>query len=329
MKLLSRYLVYYIFLNIIIVSPSCKHSHKSIHPTVTNGDNYWKKVQAIDFLVVGDWGRNGEFNQKEVANSMAATAQKHNSNFIISTGDNFYPDGVISTTDPQWHSSFEHIYTAYSLNIPWYTAFGNHDYRGSIQAQLDYSKVSRRWRTNKRYYSFEKTIPNSNEKAIFVVIDTNPFDESLSLQNHSDLGEQNKYTQLNWLDSTLQNTSAEWKIVIGHHPLFTTGVRRNKMLEIRKALQPLFEKHKVNVYFAGHEHDLQHQKPKGFTHYFVSGAGSEIRPVTWDSSQTKMALSTHGFMHVQLQKDSLKVNVVNYLNKLLYTTSINKSSTFK
>jgi len=85
------------------------------------------------------------------------------------------------------------IYSAYRLNILWYTAFGNHDYRDSIQAQLDYSKVSRRWRTSE-------------------------------------------------------------------------------------------------IYFTGHEHALQHQKPIGHTHYFVSGEGSEIRPVTWDSAQIKFPI---------------------------------------
>jgi hypothetical protein len=239
-------------------------------------------------------------------------------------GDNFYPDGVISTTDPQWNKSFEDIYANYSLNIPWFTAFGNHDYRGSIQAQLDYSKISRRWRTTERYYSFEKTIPNSSEKALFVFIDSNPFDETLSRKSHSDLASQDKEAQLEWLEKTLATSTARWKIVIGHHPLYTTGVRRDKMLDVRKAFLPIFEKHKVNTYLAGHEHDLQHQKPEGFTHYFVSGAGSEIRPVTKDEQQTKFAISDHGFMSMQLHKDQLNVQVINFEGKQLYQTTISR-----
>ncbi|MFY7652826.1 MAG: metallophosphoesterase, partial [Chitinophagaceae bacterium] len=131
----------------ISLSPACKHSHKSTQPTPIVADAYWKKENSLPFLVIGDWGRNGEFHQKDVANVMASTATKYNCSFIISTGDNFYPDGVISTTDPQWMNSFENIYNSYSLQIPWFTAFGNHDYRGSIEAQLNYSKISRRWRT--------------------------------------------------------------------------------------------------------------------------------------------------------------------------------------
>ena len=155
-------------------------------------------------------------------------------------------------------------------------------------------------------------------------IDSNPFDETLSRNRHSDLASQNKEAQLEWLEKTLATSTASWKIVIGHHPLYTTGVRRDKMLDVRKVFLPIFEKHKVNAYLAGHEHDLQHQKPEGFTHYFVSGAGSEIRPVTKDEQQTKFAISDHGFMSMQLLKDKLNVQVINFEGKQLYQTTISK-----
>ena len=310
------------FLILSLINFGCSNLHHN-NTTTKTGDQYWKKHNNINFIVVGDWGRNGEFHQKDVANEMGKEATKTQTNFIVSTGDNFYPDGVISTTDPQWDASFESIYSSYSLNIPWFSCFGNHDYRGSIQAQLDYSKVSRRWQTKDRYYSFERTIPGTTEKVIFIFIDTNPFDETLNRKSHSDLEKQDKNTQLTWLDNTLLNTTAKWKIVIGHHPLYTTGVRRDKMQDVRKSFLPIFEKHNVNLYFAGHEHDLQHQKPPGYTHYFVSGAGSEIRPVTKDTTQTKFVASDHGFMSVQIEKDTLNLQVINYLGKELYHTVIN------
>ena len=320
MKNKSLKILLFFYCSLIIVS--CNNLKSTTEQKT--GDQYWKQENSINFLVVGDWGRNGDFHQKDVANQMGLEAAKNHTSFVLSMGDNFYPDGVISTTDPQWNKSFEDIYANYSLNIPWFTAFGNHDYRGSIQAQLDYSKISRRWRTTERYYSFEKTIPNSSEKALFVFIDSNPFDETLSRKSHSDLTSQNKEAQLEWLEKTLSTSTARWKIVIGHHPLYTTGVRRDKMLDVRKAFLPIFEKHKVNAYLAGHEHDLQHQKPEGFTHYFVSGAGSEIRPVTKDEQQTKFAISDHGFMSMQLHKDQLNVQVINFEGKQLYQTTISR-----
>lgn len=40
---------------------------------------------------IGDWGRQGDYNQSEVADAMASSAAKRPIDFVISTGDNFYP----------------------------------------------------------------------------------------------------------------------------------------------------------------------------------------------------------------------------------------------
>src|SRR5438270_1552209 len=66
---------------------------------------------GINFLVIGDWGREGEADQAEVAAQMGITADAVPARFVISVGDNFYEDGVASTKDPLWQSSFEKVYT--------------------------------------------------------------------------------------------------------------------------------------------------------------------------------------------------------------------------
>src|SRR5690606_4499303 len=93
-------------------------------------------TDAFNFLVVGDWGRNGFFNQSEVAQAMGRTGEAIGSRFVISTGDNFYTSGVTSVTDPKWARSFEEIYTAPNLQRPWYAVLGNHDWQGDVQAQI-------------------------------------------------------------------------------------------------------------------------------------------------------------------------------------------------
>ena len=162
------------------------------------------------------------------------------------------------------------------------------------------------------------------EKVLFIFLDTNPFDGTLIRRKHSDLSKQDTLAQKKWLIETLSSSTCKWKIVVGHHPLFTTGMRRGQMLDVRQSFLSVFEKYQVDAYFAGHDHDLQHQKPKGFTHYFVSGAGSEIRSVSHDSLQTKFAVSDHGFMNIELKKDALNLTVINYLGKELYKTAIIK-----
>jgi len=73
----------------------------------------------LSFLAIGDWGM-GSVAQKGLANALASTADLARARFIVSTGDNFYPAGVKSVRDPQWTTSFEDMYDAPSLMIPWY-----------------------------------------------------------------------------------------------------------------------------------------------------------------------------------------------------------------
>jgi len=40
--------------------------------------------------------------------------------FVVSTGDNFYENGLTGTDDQAFEQSFTDIYTAKSLQKPWY-----------------------------------------------------------------------------------------------------------------------------------------------------------------------------------------------------------------
>ncbi len=84
-----------------------------------------KLDSSLNFVVLGDWGRNGENYQIEVATAMGQAARDIGAQFIIATGDNFYPYGVTSTADYHWISSFETIYRAQSLHVKWYPVLGN------------------------------------------------------------------------------------------------------------------------------------------------------------------------------------------------------------
>lgn len=310
-----------ILLSIYLFCALCSVGFSFSDTTKLNNETV-RTNKSLDFFVIGDWGK-GDNNQRNVANAMAIEATQKPIDFIVSVGDNFYPHGVRSINDKRWKNTFENMYADTSLRRDWYTAIGNHDYEGSISAQLRYHKKNPRWKTTQRYFSLTKAIPQSKDSVLFVFIDTNPFDKGMN-KLHGGLWRQNKKKQLLWLEKVLDKSSAKWKIVIGHHPLFTTGFRRGKTTDIQVPFQPIFEKYKVDVYFSGHDHDLQHQKPDGHTHYFVSGAGSEFRGVTSDSDMTKFAKGDYGFMRAKLTSDTIEVFVINAKNNQLYNVKTSK-----
>jgi tartrate-resistant acid phosphatase type 5 len=278
-------------------------------------DNY-----ALYFMALGDWGRNGEYLQLEVGKQMGQWASTHRNNFVISVGDNFYPKGVISEHDPLWHYSFENVYTAHALQCDWYAILGNHDYGADPDAQVRYGNISRRWKMPARYYSREVALGKGKGSVLLVMIDSNQIldeDEKALADKH-----------LEWINTTLAQASDEvkWKIVVGHHPSYTVGPRiKNKdTLAMRAALTKIFEEHKVDVYLSGHEHSLQHLKPEGYTHQFISGAGSELTQVTEGIPYSRFQASENGFMYFSMDDKRLNVKAINHKGTVLYETELTK-----
>jgi len=277
--------------------------------------------KATHFFVIGDWGHNGEKKQKDVAKSMNLTAEKVEPSFVISTGDNFYCCGVASTEDPQWKRSFEDIYAYDNLQIDWLPVIGNHDYRGSVAAEIDYTKISRKWNLPARYYT--KVIKANNKKTMrLVFIDTNPLISKYYLDslNFSDITKQDTAAQIIWIDSVLKSSKEDYKIVIGHHTIYSVGKKENGMKEVRNVLNPIFEKYHVNAYICGHDHNMQHIQGNNGINYFVSGAGAdaEDKELIKDEN-TKFALCNPGFMLVSINENNLSFYFINSKNEIVYS----------
>lgn len=272
---------------------------------------------GYNVYVIGDWGRNGQYGQKELAITMNEATRQVEPEFIISTGDNFYHNGVASVNDPYWLSSFENVYDGADLFCDWYVVLGNHDYRGNAQAQIDYTQVSRRWNMPARY--FLKDVTEEGTTARFVFIDTSPLnDEYHQEAKYKDkVSSQDTTAQLVWMDSVL-NVEVDYKIVVGHHPLYTGGKRAEDEMFVRKHVEPLLDKYQVDLYLAGHEHDLQHLKVSDkLTHHVVSGAGSEVRP-TGKTAHTLFAAAESGFFSLSFNQDEMLCQFLNVEGQVLH-----------
>jgi predicted MPP superfamily phosphohydrolase len=293
----------------------------------TTGNNFPAEnlqKNELNFIVLGDWGRKGKHRQDKVADQMGVWTENNSGDFVITVGDNFYNSGVESVTDKHWQKSFNEIYTAESLYIPWFVTLGNHDYYGNVQAQINYSGISGRWNLPNRYYAKDFAIDDSTSVK-FLFIDTNIFIEDYreNPKKHKGILDIHPHAQLAWVDSTLSVSNAKWNIIAGHHPVYSASYKHGNTEELQDHLLPLLNKYEVDLYFSGHEHDLQYLKPEGTVHYVISGGGSQIRS-TGRNSITKYSKSTSGFVGALLTPDSLTLEFVSYKGELLYRETIIK-----
>ena len=97
---------------------------------------------SLNFLVISDWGAKGGATQVAVAEQMGRTAAAQKSRFVITCGDNYHGSGIASADSPRWKTEYENGYNNPALMIPWYATLGNHDYRGRVEAEIAYSKIS-------------------------------------------------------------------------------------------------------------------------------------------------------------------------------------------
>jgi acid phosphatase len=278
---------------------------------------------SLNFLAVGDWGRDGLFNQSQVAQRMGEEAAKSGAAFVLSAGDNFYPDGVRSVTDPQWKTSFENVYSAPSLQIPWYSALGNHDYHSDPEAEIAYGRTSPRWRMPARHYSFSQTAPDGAELDVFV-LDTSPmilrYTEEGDAKMH--VAGQDVGAQLAWFDSALARSTAQWKVVVAHHPVYSGGEHGDTPELIAQVL-PLLKRSGVQLFINGHDHDLQLIERDGLA-FVGCGAGSRTRPTT-KVEGTKFCSDQSGFTAYRLDRGGLRIAFIDFEGRTLHESRLSAS----
>ncbi|XP_019850708.1 PREDICTED: tartrate-resistant acid phosphatase type 5-like isoform X2 [Amphimedon queenslandica] len=301
---------------------------------------------SLNFLVIGDWGGMSDepyytVGQSKVASVMGEKAEKIDSQFTLAVGDNFYEDGVKDVDDPRFNETFEEVFTAPSLQKRWYAICGNHDYNGNASAQVAYTQKSARWYMPSFYYTEIFNLSSSNITIQFVFIDTvilcglsHPKLRHLppSGPQSSDLADD----QWAWIESTLQQSTADWLIVSGHYPVWSVA-EHGPTDELVKNLRPLLIKYNVTAYFCGHDHDIQHIKEDGSSvNYFVSGAGHLIDSSTEHEDKvpkgslkyrygTSSSSSDGAYNTVTITAQSMVVNFFNVKGEMIYTSTLDKT----
>jgi tartrate-resistant acid phosphatase type 5 len=259
-------------------------------------------------------------------------------NFIISTGDNFYDSGLEDVHDKLFTKSFSDIYQAPSLQRMWYAVLGNHDYRGNPEAQVDKYLTSRdsRWFCDYTWslrVDLGRFCNDMSSSVEFFFIDTNPFEEDYWTPN----SEHYKWTrktprnlvlanQLKNLTEALEASTATWKLVVGHHTMFSYGPHGNTPELVEKIL-PILKANKVDMYINGHDHTLQHiKRADSDIHFVTSGGGSKAWKGEFDAFRPDAQLfyDGQGFTSISVTPTALLVNYYDITGTIIHQIELKK-----
>jgi tartrate-resistant acid phosphatase type 5 len=213
-----------------------------------------QEPSSIMFAAIGDFGSN-DVNEQDVA----YLVKSWNPDFIITLGDNNYPDGEAATIDAAIGKYYhEYIYpyrgtfgAGASVNKFW-PCIGNRDWDNQtgpkLQPYLDYFTLP----NNERYYDFVRGPVH------FFCIDSD-IDEPDGITSSS--------VQAQWLRNKLAASTEPWKLVYFHHPAYSS---RTSWTNLQWPFQPWG----VNAVLSGHAHVYERVMKDGIP-FFTNGLGGD------------------------------------------------------
>lgn len=206
--------------------------------------------------------------------------------FGILLGDNIYPSGATLGADgiddqQRFKDMFEDPFGSMvktPASYRTYVTLGNHDWKSSRAggfAQIAYLESQPGFYMDGPYYSVKPEGTNGNVELF--VVDTSMIlasvpvrDDSLNFDGSEGslgnikppnyfvepltIGEQN---QPAWLENALKNSTARWKLVLAHHPIWSSaGGKFEEARVLRELILPAMCMY-ADAYIVGHEHTLE------------------------------------------------------------------------
>lgn len=261
-------------------------AHKNSHSTVdaTNPDlepiaGIAPEAPPLRFVSLADTG-TGAQGQYAVAKAMTRYHGQNSFSLVILAGDNIYNNGEIEKISAVFERPYQPLLRQ---GVKFQACLGNHDIlTDNGDPQVRYPGFNMQG----RYYTFRR------DAVEFFALDTN-------LTNTWN-------TQLEWLEQELSRSDAPWKIVFGHHNVYSSGHYGVSEYLVRD-LGSLFQKHGVQLYINGHEHHYERTHPINGTTYLSCGAGAGTRPVG-RSAWTAYSAERLSFAAIEVYGDRIEIS---------------------
>ena len=243
--------------------------------------------KKLRFVVLGDWG-TGDNAEGGIAAQVARAHATSPLDFVISAGDNIYPDGG----GRRFQKNFERPFAALLRDqVKFHVVLGNHDVRDGRSDQCQYPLFNM---GGQCYY----TLTKGDGLCQFFMLDSTDYDAG----------------QAAWLESTLRASTAKWKVAVFHHPIYSSGKAHGSALDLRRKLEPLFVKYGVQAVFSGHDHIYERTRPMQGVQYFVTGGGGDVREGGVDTKSPFRAASfdeANHFMQIEIDERQISFQAIN------------------
>jgi hypothetical protein len=244
---------------------------------------------GVRFAVIGDYGLEGE-----PAAAVAGLVASWSPDFVVTTGDNNYPDGLAETLERnvgQYYGQF----IGGAPNRFW-PVLGNHDWNvGYPEPYLSYFALP----GNGRYYSVEQ-----GPVALFA-LDSMPGEPD---------GIDAASVQAGWLREALAGSTALWKIVVFHHPPYSSGHHGPA-----DWMRWPFAEWGARLVLCGHDHTYERVARDGIT-YVVNGLGGGARYARGFNATEGSQLffnADHGAMLIEADAASLRARFITRAEQLV------------
>ena len=323
-----------------------------------------RPIEELAFPPMHRLARNGSMVSASglapVSKAMHAyCSQEAGCDLAVMLGDNIYPDGATANADGRDAERFRDLFTTPFAGLAQgredfriYAVLGNHDWRTSRAGAL--AQVRFLERTPPFYMDgliYRVRPPAGRGQLEIFAIDTEVLlsstvvykaklaDDASEIRHEAvekphDWAKPQTDLERNmarWLDEALRSSTARWKVVIGHHPLWSTsGSKFEQAHVLRRLILPTLCRY-ADVYLAGHEHTLEvHTDSCAAANVgvavdplpqVVSGSASKMRPT--NSAFIQRQLSSHpelrtlyakgltwGFAHLTFEREKMSVRIV-------------------
>lgn len=228
------------------------------------------------FAVWGDSG-DGSDSQYTLAEEIASVPLE----LMLHVGDIAYEEGTLE----QFEDNYFRVYEPLLPHFAMFAVPGNHEYKTAGAA--GYHEVFDLPNTE-TYYSFNWGDVH------FVGLDTTQLNDF----------------QLRWLQADLSRTDKPWRIAFMHHSPYSSGKAHGSDGDVRRKLEPIFQKAGVQLVFSGHDHHYERSIEIDGIHYIVTGGGGGDTAGVGESWFTAFAQTVVHFVYIEVDGDTLSTHAI-------------------